>query len=129
MTVTASSFVANFPEFSNPTIYPSASINLWLAYAQARIDYDLWGSLGDFGVQLLLAHNLALQTAAVNAASNGAVPGQASGPLASKAAGGLSASYDTGAASEKDAGQFNATTYGQRFWELAQTFGAGGLFL
>jgi hypothetical protein len=129
VTVTATSFLQTFPEFADSSTYTPGKIAFWLAVATTRIDPSVWDTLTDQGVQLYMAHNLALDGAAKRASDNGTLPGQATGALASKSAGGLGAGYDTGSSAEAGAGQFNATTYGQRYFELMQMFGAGGLSL
>ena len=63
------------------------------------------------------------------AASAGGIPGSSSGVQSSKSVDGVSVSYDTTVATVEGAGNLNLTTYGTRFAELRDMFGAGGLQL
>jgi len=126
VSVTAASFRTDFPEFANTSAYPDATVNFWLGIASKRMDPLRWGELLDPGIELYIAHNLALSRPGVVAAAGGGVPG-AAGIISSKAVGSVSKSYDTSTASVDGAGNYNATTYGTRYYELLMMFGAGGV--
>lgn len=127
--VDASGFRTAFPEFGDTTAYPDATVNLWLGYAQSLVNLDRWGTLYDLGVYLLTAHNLAIWKKDSKAAAAGGVPGSTSGAQSSKAVDGVSVSYDTTVATVDGAGYLNLTTYGTRFADLRDMFGAGGIQL
>src|SRR6185312_2813930 len=123
MTVTVASFEADFNEFAD---YSVNKISFWLAAAQNFINPDEWGDLTDLGVELVVAHNIAIDKRNAIEASSG-VPGSAVGPIASKAVGPVSASYDIGAGTVPDGGNWNLTNYGTRYLELRSLLGVGGL--
>lgn len=79
----------------------------------------------DMGMELLVAHYLVLNKKQVDAAAAGAPPGVAEGVIASKAVGPASVSFDTQLAGEPGAGHWNLTTYGQRYYRLADMMGVG----
>lgn len=130
MTIVASDFTTNFPEFSNAQKYPPSVINYYLTLAYIMLNPDRWGpKLLDHGAQLFMAHNLVLEYLAQVAASKGAAPGIATGAIASQGAGPLSMGWDTGSSAEPGAGHWNTTTYGQRYIRLCRLMGAGGVQL
>ena len=64
-------FRTNFPEFASTTTYPEAQLTFWRTFAETLLyDQCRWADLRDYGIQLVMAHNLAL--AARNAAAAGA---------------------------------------------------------
>lgn len=125
MTVTSASFRATFPEFANPTRYPNAMLDFWLAFATRMVNADRWAEMTDMGVSLVLAHNVSLAAQADRQATYGKVPGGTQGVLTSKSVDGVSAGYDVSMASEEGAGNWNLTTYGARFYRLSQMMGMG----
>lgn len=129
MTVTVSSFRADFPAFTDTAVYPDAAVTFWLGLASKSLSPDKWGDLLDYGTELFIAHNLVLEAQANKAAAIGGVPGLASGLTSSKAVDKVSVSYDTTSAAIDGAGNWNLTTYGQRYIQLARLVGAGGIQL
>lgn len=79
----------------------------------------------DIGLELMVAHYLVLNKKQVDAAAAGAPPGLAEGGIASKTVGPASVSFDTQLAGELGAGHWNLTTYGQRYYRLADMMGSG----
>ena len=119
-------FIAAFPEFANQSKYPPAGILFWIAQAGIQLNARRFGASLTLATMLFTAHNTVLgaQNAAAAATAFG-IPGQASGPLQSKAVGPVSASYDTEAVAVAGAGFWNQTSYGQRYWQLAQAYCSG----
>lgn len=129
MTATYSTFVAAFPEFSNPTTYPESQIDFWLSQAYSQINTGRLGAQADLAAMLFAAHNVVMgaqDTLTVNA---GGTPGDATGAISSETAGPVSASYDTSATAIKDAGEWNYTRYGQRFYSLMRRYSLGGVYV
>ena len=122
MTVAPDSFRISRPEFSSVTDYPDATIAAQIASAELRVKSDVWGDLRDQGIELLVAHNLALSTRA----RKNVATGSAGGLVASKSVDKVSISYDTSMHTYQGAGAFNLTLYGVEFWQLANMMGAGG---
>jgi hypothetical protein len=120
-------FVTDFPEFSNPTIYPPAMIQTWLTVAASLVNGERWKELTNLGIELVTAHHLVLGARDQNAAAVGGIPGTMNGPTSAKAVDKVSTSYDTGAAALDGAGFWALTSYGMRYLTLARMFGAGGL--
>ncbi len=125
MTVTAASFVVDFPEFADATLYPVGQINFWLTAASLLLPVARWTTLLDLGTELYVAHNLVIERKAQAEAANGAPPGVSTGPIANKSVDKASVGYDTTTASVEDAGHWNLTTFGTRFISLARMVGAG----
>jgi len=122
-------FRQDFSEFSSAVNFPNADVTFWLTLGQKLLNECRWADLLDTGLELFIAHNLALERGAKKSAANGAVPGMSTGPVAAKAVDKVSVNYDTTAAMEADAGHWNLTIYGTRFIQLARMVGAGGLQL
>lgn len=129
MTVDANQFVTDFPEFSNPADYPVASINFYLALSTKLLAPNRWCDLLDFGTELFVAHNIALESQNAAAAALGGSPGIVTGPTSAKGVDKVSVSYDTTAAMEDKAGHWALTTYGLRYLNLARMVGMGGVQL
>jgi hypothetical protein len=136
MTVTPASFRIDFPEFANTTTYPDSEILIWLAIASQLQNPCKWGAsdpainnppkgLYDLGLELFVAHNIALEADALKTAAAGGTPGGTPGVLSSKAVGPVSAGYDTSAGIEPGAGHWNLTIYGLRYIKLFRLAGAG----
>jgi hypothetical protein len=103
-------FVTVFPEFVNS----AASADFWLTQAQNQLALSALGANADLACYLFVAHNLVLNAQDARDAQGGALPGDTLGPISSKSAGGLSVSYDEGSITTAGAGDWNATSYGQR---------------
>lgn len=124
MAVTPTSFRTNFPEFASVAVYPESGVAFALEVADLMLSRTLWGRARDLGLQLFAAHWLVLGQQAAAAAAAGTSPGANSGPMSSKSVGPASASYDTAVACDPAATHWNLTTYGTRFWQMVQIFGA-----
>lgn len=122
-------FRTNFPEFTDVTAYPDATITFWSNLAEKQVRECVWKDVWSEGVQLYTAHCIAIAKNNTNAAAVGGVPGATSGPANSKTVGSASVSYDTVVASEKNAGWWNTTSYGRQFYALARMYGAGSVQL
>jgi hypothetical protein len=138
MTISAATFVVDFPEFSNTTLFPTSSINYWINYASLLVNPTIFGGPGnatpssppdnlyDILLELFTAHNLVLEGQAQKDAAAGNIPGLTTGPISSKHVGPISVSYDVGAGIDPDDGQYNLTIYGTRFINLYKLGGAPG---
>lgn len=129
MSVTASSFRADFPEFTSTVVFPDATVAFWLGLAGKLLSVDRWGDLLDYGTELFVAHNLVLSARDQKAVSNGGIGGSGAGITSSKTVDKVSVSYDTANAAIDGAGNWNLTTYGTRYIQLARMVGAGGVQL
>ena len=125
MTATPATFKGHYPEFVCPDTYPQSQVQFWLDIAYSMLNASRWGRQLDIGVELYVAHNLALEARSQATAANGGIPGESVGVLNSKSVDKVSAGYDTGIATEQNAGHWNSTIYGTRFYRLAKMFGAG----
>ena len=130
--MTPAAFRAAMPAFADPDKFPDPQVQLWLDAADTQLPAKRWGTLRDLGVMLLTAHRLTLAAAAAKATdgTGGLEAAQGGVVSESKAVGGVSKSVTkAGAAAAGDvaAGQYNATSYGQQYWSLAQSVGVGGL--
>lgn len=127
MTVTAASFRVAFPVFASEKTYASSTIEFWSGVGVLMVNADRWGALTDLGVMLYTAHNITLELMAAKGGINGAPGGRATGPVTSKSVDKVSVAYAAQLAASDGAGQYNLTMYGQRYWQLLQMMGMGGL--
>lgn len=117
------------PEFTDPTKYPSGSIDFWLGLGAKLLPPDRWGDLLDQGLVLYTAHHLVIATRDQQAEEIGGIPGEVRGPQSAKSVDKVSMAFDTGAVTHAGAGFWNMTSYGIRFYNLVRIVGAGGLQL
>lgn len=129
MAVTYQSFVAVFAEFANTSAYPQTTVEFWLGQAPFQLNANRLRNSYDLAVMLFVAHNLVMGARNARADAGGGTPGQVSGPQSSKAVDKVSASYDTGAVTYPGAGEWNATSYGQRLYRLLRAAGAGPVYV
>ena len=122
-----STFLAVFPEFASEEAYPNTVVDFWLGQAKIALNAERWADLHDQGVALYTAHKLAGARANAKASAKG-VPGSA-GLVSSKSLDKASMGFDTGATTIKDAGDWNRTSYGVQFYQLARLVGIGGMQL
>lgn len=123
MTVTVASFRLAFPEFGSATTYPDASIDFWVGLSAILLNPERWGSALDYGIQLFMAHNLALGFN--NSGGGSQAPGQITGPTTSASVDKVSYSRDPSSAMDPKNGHWNLTTYGLRYIRLVMMMGAG----
>lgn len=138
MTIVYADFINDYPEFSNQVSYPTSAVNYWLTVAQLMLTQPSTGtsfwdnspvgdpprSMLDVGTELFIAHNLALEAQAADAASINATPGTVGGSITARTVKGVNIIYDTSGGIEKDAGHWNLTVYGRRFKRLSNLVGA-----
>ncbi len=136
MAVTATSFRIDFPEFRSIPDYPTSVINYYLTLAGFLLNAQRFGGtvpsvsnppscMYDMAMELFVAHHVAIEKQAMNAAAGGGVPGVTTGPITAKGVGPVSVSYASGDVIDATAGFWNQTMYGLRFWRLIMMFGAG----
>lgn len=127
MTVTVQSFRAAFPAFGGPSSssYPDPEVQFWLDLSVNMLDQSRWGTLFDYGQQLFVAHNLAMEFTSKADAASGQAPGQVKGAVTSASVDKVSYSRDAASVMLTDAGHWNLTTYGIRYKQLARQIGAG----
>lgn len=127
MTVTVASFRGAFPAFADPAKYTEPEVTFWLGFAALRHNPDRWGDLLDLGVQLFVAHNLALEYNARLSQKAGQGAGAVVGALTSVTADKVSWTRDSAPATNPSDGHWNLTSYGMRWKEMVRLVGAGGL--
>jgi hypothetical protein len=118
-------FVTDFSEFSDPTKYPASGFYYWYNVAVLLFNQSRWYDLLTTGMELFIAHNLALEVRAQADAANGAPPGMITGVINSKSVDKVSIGYDAAGGIEAGAGHWNLTIYGTRLVRLMIMFGAG----
>lgn len=128
MTITATQLRTDFPEFTDTTKYPDATVNFWLGVAVLTLPADRWDTLLDFGTELYTAHHLVVSAQAVEDAETG-TPGEATGPTTSKSVDKVSVGYDTASLALENGAFYNLSTYGIQFLQLARMIGSGGIQL
>ena len=128
MTVTVDTFREDFPEFGvspGSGAFSDARIEFWLGIATVMLNAERWDTLLDHGIELFIAHHLAMDRNNVVAGATGGAVGQTQGPLASKSVDKVAASYSTGEVTLENAGHWNLTTYGIQFYQRMKMHGAG----
>jgi hypothetical protein len=100
-------------------------IQFWIDLGKKLINTCRWGDLAAYGLQLFVAHNLALENARCGGAAS--TPGMILGPITSAAVDKVSYSRDASAAMDPKNGHWNLTTYGLRYIYLVRMVGAGPL--
>lgn len=126
---TPQTFRQLLPEFADPAAYPEPVIEFWRGLADRLLNKDRWGDLLEYGTALYIAHHLVIGRRDKQAALAGGTPGEVKGPLSSRTVDKVTNSWDAKAVARADAGFWNATSYGARFYQLAQIVGAGGMQL
>lgn len=129
MAIDTCEFKKVFPEFADDNKYPPAQIEYWGSIAELRLNADRWGNLLTHGIDLMTAHYLTIARKNAIAGQVGRVPGEASGVITNKSVGGVNIGYDISSVALENAGNFNLSTYGREFWQLAKIVGIGGLQL
>jgi hypothetical protein len=124
---TSATFRAAFPEFKDEAAYPDGQVNMWLDVAKSSLNPSRWGNMLAVGYGLYVAHNIVQSKQAQDTVDLGGTPGDARGPITSETPGAVSISYDASAITLEGGGNYNATSYGQRFLYLARIRGTGGL--
>ena len=131
MTLSVQGFREAFPQFTEE-LFPSARVGFYLTFAEKQLSFERWDTLWVEGCYLHTAHNLTLEQVALkNTDGTGGVDATAGTVVSvSKAVGGVSYSETkAGSASTANpmAGEWNLTWYGQKYWQLCQLLGVGGL--
>ncbi|MFJ5452951.1 DUF4054 domain-containing protein [Pectobacterium jejuense] len=124
---TVQKFRDDFPEFSNTTRYPDASVSFYLGQADTLLDQNMQGDQFVYLAELFTAHyteSRGRQLAAATA--GGGVNSSGGGVLTSKSVDKVSASYDVSGIINPDAGFWNNTGYGREFFWWWSMYGAGG---
>ena len=115
-----------FPAFADPTRFSDALIQTWLDLAP--LDPCVWGDRYQIGQGLWTAHELykfgpgGLMTAAPG--SHTLVSGL-QGAVSNKSVGPVSVGYDLNLTKIEGAGPYNASMYGQQFWQIAMSLPVG----
>ncbi len=130
MAVTPASFRQEFKAFADPLLYSDAAITALVTAAGYLLNVNRWDpNIIDYGTSLFVAHHLVLAARDDLAASAGGIAGQVQGILISKQVDKVSAQYDWQAVINEGASYWNMSTYGIRFKQLSDLFGAGGMQL
>ena len=111
------------------TAYPQSQIEFWIPQAYNQLNAIRLGLSLDLAAMLFVAHNVALSARAAKTSGSGGLVGDTASPISSKSIGGVSYSYDTSDASIAGAGEWNATSYGQRLYKMFKAFGTGPAYI
>ena len=126
--ITFAQFTADYPEFANASqaqfnLYQNrATLNLIAAWGEAAQSGQPYTQY-DIGMELIIAHFLALAAMRAKTAAAGGVP-LGKGVISSESAGPNSVNYDITSATEEDAGHWNLTDYGRDYIQQARLIGA-----
>ena len=115
-----------FPEFADTAAYPDASILLWAGLAELSLDEHRWGGFYPYGLQLFVAHFLALAKQNELSGAGGGIPGAGgSGNIASKKVGEVQVTYSQKTGDVDGGGEWNATSYGRMYLTFQRLIGHG----
>ena len=117
---TVADFRTRFPEFSDVTDYPDATIQLNIDDAVLEVSTN-FGTYQDVATLFLAAHFLAVSGDATSGAY-GSVGG-----IASDSVDGVSTSYSTAAVKNQNDQFLSSTIYGQRFLAYRQKIAIGNV--
>jgi hypothetical protein len=130
VTVAPADLTTAFPEFGNAQVFPAAQIQFWCNIANDMLTVDVFGNRLSLAQLLYVAHNLVLSAQNVAAASRGGVAfGAVSGPVTSSSVGSVSKSIDVTLNAYQGAGPWNATSYGQRYFQMIKAFATGPYYV
>lgn len=127
--LTVGQFRAAFPAFADPARFTNEEVQWWINQACAppnstpAINKYRWGQFYELGLNLFVAHNLAVQDMmnqraglpGMGGSSYISTPLTGSGVASSKSVDGVSLSYDNQIGMEHDAGWWGSTTWGNQF--------------
>lgn len=128
--ISVGQFRINFPAFTDTKRFTDAEVQYWINQAYSppnstpAINQYRWGQFYELGLQLWVAHNLAVQDMMYQRAGMpGMGPGgtyvsmplTGSGVASSKSVDGVSLSYDNQIGMEHDAGWWGSTPWGNQF--------------
>ena len=127
MTVDVAKFRTDFPEFTDPVVYPDPQVQFYIDVFVGAFKGSRWGTgvLSDYGTELFVAHNLALEMQAKQLAAQGQNPGQVLGPIASGSVDKVAYSRSLVGILDPKAGHWNLTQYGLRYYRIMNMVGAG----
>ena len=122
----ADEFRAAFPEFGDPARFPDSQIEFWAGLAELSLDERRWGGFYPYGLQLFVAHFLALAKQNEASGQGGGVPGTGgSGNISSKKVGEVQVTYSQKTGDVDGGGEWNATAYGRQYLTLQRLIGHG----
>lgn len=130
--ITRADLILAFPEFNDTDLYPVSQVDFFIAQAYRMLPARRFDEQLDYGVMLFVAHYLILSAKRILASrQSGGVANNViyGGPMQSKSIGSVSASYDTKLTTIEGAGPWNATIYGQQFYQWAIAYGTGPMYV
>ncbi len=125
MTVTATSFRLNHQEFADDHKYPDTLINQYIRLAQMFVREDRWGDARDYGIELWVAHNVAI---AGDKMAGGDIFGVL-GIMTSQHVGEVGFTADPKMLFQglDEIGFYARSSFGIQFFQLARMMGSGGV--
>jgi hypothetical protein len=144
--LTVGQFRIDYPAFGDTARFPDATVQYWIdqACSPPNMSYAInqcrWGQFFTLGLNLFVAHNLAVADMMVQRAGPpgmGTGPGGAygfaplvgSGVAASKSVGGVSLSYDNSLGMEANAGWWGLTPWGNQYLYYLRLAGAAPIHM
>jgi hypothetical protein len=144
--LTVGQFRIDYPAFADTSRFPDAEIQYWIdiACSPPNISYAInpcrWGQFFTLGLNLFVAHNLAVADMMIQRAGP---PGMGSGPggrygfsslvgsgvATSRSVGGVSVSYDQSLGMEANAGWWGLTPWGNQYLYYLRLAGSAPVHL
>lgn len=119
-------FRAHFPAFADLSLYPDATVQMFLDVGAVMCSPTVWCNFQQLGSELICAHFLALQQLSMQGGNTGGVPGLSRGLMNSKSVSKVSVGYDVGITAMEGGGPWNYTIYGEQYLWFVQLVGTGG---
>jgi hypothetical protein len=143
--LTVGQFRVDYPAFADTARFPDATIQYWINIACSppnmsyAIDPVRWGQFFVLGLNLFVAHNLAVADMMTQRAGPpgittgtpgyGYTPLVGSGVAASRSVGGVSLSYDNSLGMEANAGWWGLTPWGNQYLYYLRLAGAAPIHM
>ncbi len=125
MTVTPTSFRLNHEEFADDQVYPDTMIDQYIKLAKLFVNPDRWGDATDYGIELWVAHNIAVAALKITSGDVFGVLGIHTSEHVGEV--GFTADPRLLFGGLDDAGFYARSSFGLQFWQLAKMLGSGGL--
>ena len=125
--LTVDQFRAMFPAFADTTKFPDLMVQTWLDMGWTMTN-DCWGSKRPLGQGLWTGHELyKFGPGGLTSVPPGAqyIANGLTGATNSKSVGPVSVGYDTTLTKIERAGPYNASIYGQQYFQMAMQYGTG----
>lgn len=128
-------FYTIYPQFMDLDELPNEVVDMYIMFANEVVKEKRYGKVWEMAIFLFLAHFLTLYLMSTTSeqpeANEVIAAGQTKGLISSKSVGDVSVSYDFSLAvsTVESWGQFNLTTFGTQFANIAKFISKAGMYI